>query len=327
MKKTVVFIILAGLLLGLLYWSVMSGSIRVPFSQLVQGVISKADEEVNVIYDLRFPRIIIASFAGAALAVAGALLQAVMRNPIADPSIIGISSGANFTALLAVTLFPQLFYYMPLFAFLGGMIACGLVYSLSWKDGLHPLKLVLIGVAIHATFSGLAEAFNYRGSYSVTSISAATTSTLSMKTWADANVMLFYAGVAIVFSLCLYSICNLLVLNDRTASSLGMRVIPARLLVSVAAVVLASTATAIAGVIAFLGLLVPHIGRQLVGSDYKMLLPFCALAGASLLLAADTIGRLLLAPNEIPASILMSIIGGPFLIFLLRKKGQMNGHS
>ncbi|MDQ0207746.1 FecCD family ABC transporter permease [Alkalicoccobacillus murimartini] len=327
MKYVAVFGTLILLISGVLYWSVMSGSIQVPFTRLIQGVLSGLDDEVNVIYDLRFPRIIVASLAGGALAVSGALLQAVMRNPLADASIIGISSGANFTAILAVTIFPQLFFYMPLFAFIGGMIACVLVYSLSWKGGLSPMKLILVGVAIHATFTGLSEAFNYRGSYSVTSISTATTSTLSMKTWSEANMMMIYGGLAILIALCLFNWCNMLVLDDRTSSSLGLHVMRARIIVSVAAVILAATATAVAGVIAFLGLLVPHIGRQLVGSDYKLLLPFSAIGGAFLLLLADTIGRTILAPNEIPASILMAVIGGPFLIFLLRKSGQLHGHS
>ncbi|MGN7312344.1 FecCD family ABC transporter permease [Alkalicoccobacillus gibsonii] len=322
MKSILVFGITILCFLGVLYWAVMSGSIQVSLPRLLEGIFSGVDDEVNVIYDLRFPRIIVASLAGAALAVSGALLQAVMRNPLADASIIGISSGANFTALLAVTIFPQLFFYMPLFAFIGGLVACGLVFSLSWKGGLSPMKLILVGVAIHATFTGLSEAFNYRGSYSVTSISAATTSTLSMKTWSEANLILLYGGLAILVAMWLFHWCNLLVLDDRTTSSLGLPILRVRVIVSVVAVVLAATATAVAGVIAFLGLLIPHIGRQLIGSDYKLLLPFSAISGALLLVLADTIGRTVLAPNEIPASILMSVIGGPFLIFLLRKSGQ-----
>lgn len=322
MKSTLVFGITILCFLGVLYWAVMSGSIQVSLPRLLEGIFSGVDDEVNVIYDLRFPRIIVASLAGAALAVSGALLQAVMRNPLADASIIGISSGANFTALLAVTIFPQLFFYMPLFAFIGGLVACGLVFSLSWKGGLSPMKLILVGVAIHATFTGLSEAFNYRGSYSVTSISAATTSTLSMKTWSEANLILLYGGLAILVAMWLFHWCNLLVLDDRTTSSLGLPILRVRVIVSVVAVILAATATAVAGVIAFLGLLIPHIGRQLIGSDYKLLLPFSAISGALLLVLADTIGRTVLAPNEIPASILMSVIGGPFLIFLLRKSGQ-----
>ncbi|MFS0788089.1 iron ABC transporter permease [Shouchella sp. 1P09AA] len=327
MKKTIIFTILVSTFLLLLYVSVMSGSIRVPLPQLIEGVWTKTDEEVNVIYDLRFPRIIIASFAGAALAISGALMQAVMRNPIADPSIIGISSGASFTALLFVTIYPQLYFFMPLFAFMGGLFAFMLVYSLAYRGGLNPLKLILIGIAVHATFTGLSEVFNYRGSYSVTSISAATTSTLSMKTWTDATIMMFYGGVAILVSMFLYGACNRLLLSDKTALSIGMKVTTTRILVSVVAVVLASIATAVAGVIAFLGLLIPHIGRQCVGSDYRVLIPFCALAGASILLLADTLGRLVLAPNEIPASILIAIIGGPFLIFLLVRGRMHHEHT
>jgi len=322
-KKTIVFASVIITFLFLLYLAVMSGSIRISFTQLLDGLGSKTDEEVNVIYDLRFPRIIIACFAGGALAISGALMQSVMRNPIADPSIIGISSGASFTSLLFVTLYPQLYFFMPLFAFIGGIIAFLLVYSFAYRGGLNPLKLILIGVAVHATFTGLADVFNYRGSYSVTSISAATTSTLAMKTWSDATMMVLYGGVAILLSLFLAGACNRLLLSDKTALGIGMKVTSTRLLVSIIAVVLASIATAVAGVIAFLGLLVPHIGRQLIGSDYKWLLPFCAIAGAWILLLADTLGRLVLAPNEIPASIFMSIIGGPFLIFLL-VRGRIN---
>lgn len=153
MKKGFVFFVLTVLFLVVLYWATMSGSIAVSFSQLVEGVRTGLDEEVNVIYDLRFPRIIVATIAGAALALAGALIQAVMRNPIADPGIIGISSGAQFVAILFVTIFPQLYFYMPLFAFVGGMTAFLLVYSFAYKGGLSPLKLILIGVAVHATFS------------------------------------------------------------------------------------------------------------------------------------------------------------------------------
>lgn len=280
MKKGFVFFVLTVLFLVVLYWATMSGSIAVSFSQLVEGVRTGLDEEVNVIYDLRFPRIIVATIAGAALALAGALIQAVMRNPIADPGIIGISSGAQFVAILFVTIFPQLYFYMPLFAFVGGMTAFLLVYSFAYKGGLSPLKLILIGVAVHATFSGLTEVFQYRGSYSVTSISTVTSSTLSMKTWTDANAMMLFGGIAILLALLLARACNVLQLSEKTAASLGMRITFVRMVVSVVAVVLASVATALAGMIVFLGLLIPHIGRQLVGNDYRVLLPFSALGGA-----------------------------------------------
>src|SRR5690606_37331499 len=125
-------------------------------------------EKVEVIKDLRLPRIIVSLFTGAALAVSGVLLQAVMRNPLAEAGIIGVSAGAAFTTILALSLFPTLFFWSPLFAFVGGAVACFLVYTLSWKSGLNPLRLILVGVAINAIFTGLSELFDYRGSYAVT---------------------------------------------------------------------------------------------------------------------------------------------------------------
>ncbi|KYG29338.1 FecCD family ABC transporter permease [Alkalihalobacillus trypoxylicola] len=318
-KKVISYVTVCFLLIMVLIISTTTGSIQLGFLDLIQGLITGNNEEVRVIQDLRFPRIIIAIFAGAALAVAGALFQAVMRNPLADAGIIGISSGAGFTSILAISFFPTLYFWSPLFAFMGGALACFLVYSLSWKSGLSPVRLILVGVAINAVFSGLGETFNYRGSYTVTSISPTTTSTLSMKSWQDVEMMLIFSIIGLALAFLLAKSCNLLVLQDKTTRNLGVSVTKLRIIVSAVAVLLAAVSTAIAGLIAFIGLLVPHIARRLVGTEHKVLLPFTALAGGLLLLLADTLGRTLIAPNEIPASIIMSIIGGPFLIFLLRR--------
>lgn len=320
------FSIVSLLLLVVTVYSALTGSIQVSLGELISGLLSGTNDEVAVIRDLRLPRIIIAIFAGAALAVSGALLQAVMRNPLADAGIIGISSGAGFVSILAVSFFPTLYFGSPLFAFIGGAIACFLVYSLSWKSGLSPIRLILVGVAINAVFSGLSDTFNYRGSYTVTSISPTTTSTLVMKTWRDVEIMVTFGSIGLILAMSLFAVCNLLVLQDKTTRNLGVSVLSSRLIVSSVAVLLAAVSTAVAGLIAFIGLLIPHIARQLVGSDHKVLLPFTALAGALLLLLADTLGRTVIAPNEIPASIIMSIIGGPFLIFLLRRSDKLNGN-
>ncbi|SDZ23775.1 iron complex transport system permease protein [Evansella caseinilytica] len=326
MRRTVIsFIIVITLLLAVTVYSAITGSLEVSVSELIRGLVTGDNEKVEIIKDLRLPRIIISLFVGACLAVSGVLLQAVMRNPLAEAGIIGISSGANFISILVLSFFPHLFFWSPLLAFLGGVFACFIVYAFSWKSGLQPLRLVLIGVAVNAIFSGLNESFNYRGSYAVTSITQATTSTLSMKTWSDVDVMVIYGTIGLILSFFLFSWCDLLVLQDKTMQNLGFRVQRARIIVSVVAVHLAAVSTAIAGVIAFVGLLIPHTARILVGTDHKVLIPFSALSGALLIILADTIGRTLVAPNEIPASIIMAIIGGPFLIFLVRKSGGIYG--
>src|SRR5690625_1825397 len=156
-KKIISFIIAIILLVVTTIYSAVTGSIEVSAIELMKGLFTDTNENVQIIKDLRLPRIIISLFAGAALAVSGVLLQAVMRNPLAEPGIIGVSSGAAFISIIMVSLFPMLFFYTPLFAFVGGAFAFILVYMFSWKSGLNPLRMILIGVAINAAFTGLSE--------------------------------------------------------------------------------------------------------------------------------------------------------------------------
>jgi len=325
-KKLISFIIIIILLPLVIVYSAITGSIDISAGELIKGLFSGANENVLIIKDLRFPRIIISLFAGAALAVSGVLLQAVMRNPLAEPGIIGVSSGAGFFTILMVSLFPTLFFFTPLFAFLGGAIAFFLVYIFSWKSGLDPLRMILIGVAINAVFTALSQLMGAQSASSMTSNVSVTTSTLSMKTWDDVQVMVLYGSIGLIISFLLFAWCNHLSLKDKTLKNLGFQVNRARFIISIVAVLLASIATAIAGMFTFVGLLIPHIGRLLVGTDHKLLIPFSAMSGALLILLADTLGRTMMAPIEIPASIIMAVIGGPFLIFLLRKSDRIYGN-
>src|SRR5690625_5488279 len=176
-KKVISFIIALILLIGVTIYSAKTGSIKVKARELIKGLFTDNNENVQIIKDLRFPRIIIALFAGAALAVSGVLLQAVMRNPLAEPVIIGVSSGSAFMSIVMISLFPTLFFYTPLFAFIGGACAFILVYMFSWKSGLNPLRMILIGVAINAAFTGLSELLNSGAQSSMTSNISVTTST------------------------------------------------------------------------------------------------------------------------------------------------------
>ncbi|WP_342508651.1 iron ABC transporter permease [Sporosarcina sp. FSL K6-2383] len=325
-KKMLSFVSVIILLAVVIIISAITGSIKVTLFELIQGLFTGTNDDMAIIQDLRFPRIIIALFAGAALSVAGVLLQAVMRNPLADPGIIGVSAGAGFMSILVVALFPTLYFFVPLFAFLGGALAFFLVYSLSWKSGLDPLRMILIGIAVNALFTGLSQGLGFSGGALTQSLSQTLTSTLTMKKWSDVDVIVLYGTIGLILSFGMYAWCNYLALEDRTAKNLGVNVNLARFVISLVAVLLASVATSVAGLFAFVGLLIPHIGRSLVGTDHKVLIPFSALAGALLILTADTLGRTIIAPNEIPASIIMAVIGGPFLIFLLRKSDRIYGH-
>jgi len=320
MTAAAAFLVMAVLLVILFFAAVNIGSLKVSFSRLVKGIFtSYYDEDVATIFDLRFPRIFISMLAGAAVAVSGVLFQAGLKNPLADPGIIGISSGASFAAVLITAFAPSLFFFTPLFAFLGGVLAFVLVYTLSWKGGLSPLRIILVGVAVNAMFTGLSSAFNSMNGGNMSGVAAIVNGNITMKTWDDVNTLWPYVLVGLVLAFLMSRMCNLMSLEDKTARSLGVDVDKMRILISLIAVLLASISTAVAGAISFLGLIVPHIGRILVGSDHRKLIPFSILFGAFLFLLCDTIGRTIAAPYEVSASILMNVVGGPFFIILLRR--------
>lgn len=308
------------LLLLTIIMSATTGTLAVTPISFIQGLWSGYDPQVEIVKDLRLPRIVIAIFAGAALAVSGVLLQAVMRNPLAEPGIIGVSAGASFTAVAAITLWPTLFFYMPFFAILGGAFAFYLVYRLSWSSGLDPLRMILIGVAINAVFTSLGQVLHFSGGISLSATSDVAMSQLAMRQWSDVRIIVMCVTLGLIAAFSLFRGCNHLSLSDATAHSLGVPVQRLRLVISAIAVLLASVATAVAGMFLFVGLLIPHISRRIVGTNHRYLIPFSALLGAWLILLSDTLGRTLIAPQEIPASVIVALIGGPFLIMLLRRE-------
>lgn len=324
-KKILSFILTAVGLFVLFIVAVNTGSLKVTPSELFSGLFIEYNPDVATIYDLRFPRIFIAMLGGAATAVSGVLLQAVMKNPLADPGIIGVSSGASLVAVIVTAFFPSLFFLTPMLAFIGGLVAFLLVYSLSWKGGLSPLRIILVGVAVNALCTGLMSAFNSATGSSYTGVASIVNANITQKTWDDFQTLAVYVVIGLVASFFVTNQCNLLSLEDKTARSLGMNVTRSRIVISVIAVLLASISTAVVGAISFLGLIVPHIARLLVGSNHKVLVPYSILLGAFTLLLADTIGRTVASPYEISAAVVMSVIGGPFFIFLLRRSKQNYG--
>ena len=309
-------IVLVVLIFVLTLMAMKLGSISITYGDLFHGLFVGFDKRVATIYDLRFPRIIVALLGGAALSCSGLLFQAVLKNPLADPGVIGISGGASLAASIIAAIFPTLYFTVPLFAFLGGLGAFALIYSLSWKGSLDPIRIILVGIAVSAVFAGLGQVLEGIANRSGVSVSV---SGLSQLVWGDVRLMAVYSVIGIVLALILSPACNLLALDDKTVRGLGVNVDRLRFVISVAAVLLVSGVTAVVGVVGFLALIVPHMARRIVGSDHRILVPFCVLLGGFVLLLADTAGRLIAQPNEIAASIIMSIVGGPFFILLLKR--------
>ena len=321
LKGLVGCLVLALLIFALALIAMKLGSISISYRELFEGLFVAYDKRVATIYDLRFPRIIVALLGGAALSCSGLLFQAVLKNPLADPGIIGISGGASLAASVISGLFPVLYFSVPLFAFLGGLLAFVLIYSLSWKGSLDPVRIILIGIAVAAVFTGLESVLGGLTDRTGVSVSV---SGLAQLVWSDVAMMAVYSIVGLVLALVLSPVCNLLALDDKTVRGLGVNVDLVRFVISVAAVLLVSGVTAVIGVVGFLALIVPHMARRIVGSDHRILVPFCILLGGFVLLLADTVGRCIAPPNEIAASVIMSIVGGPFFIILL-KRGDRHG--
>ncbi|MBF2532850.1 FecCD family ABC transporter permease [Listeria seeligeri] len=317
-KQKSYFGIVILLLIATLLWAVQAGSLSISISEFIKGLFTGGNETIDVIIDLRFPRIIIALLAGAALSVSGLLLQAVMRNPLADAGVIGISAGAKFFSFVIILFLPELYFWLPLFSFIGGALACLLVFLFSYRSDFNPLRFIIIGIAINAVFTGLSDALSSQVAL-ISSQTASNTASLAMKKWSDVETLLIYVAIGLICAWVLSKWCNVLGLENKMARGFGVPVNRTRILLALIAVLLASITTAVVGVIAFVGLLVPHIARKLIGGNYQILVPFSILFGALLLLVADTIGRTLFTQMEIPASVIMLIIGGPFLIFLMRK--------
>lgn len=322
--KIIMAFVMTGICLAAVFiWSANTGSIKLTLVQLYRGLFIAFDPEVATVYDLRFPRIIISMLVGAALAVSGVLFQSVLKNPLTDPGIIGISGGAGFTAVIFTAVFPSLYAWTPFAAFAGGVLAFVIVYSLSWKGGLSPLRIILVGVAVSTLFSGLSSAFNSISGGSLSGVASIVEGNISMKTWEDVMVVFEYIPVTLLISWCFAGKCNLMSLDDKTARGLGVNVDVIRIWISLTAVLLASVSTAIAGIVSFVGLLVPHIARIFVGSNHKILLPYSMMLGALVFLMADTLGRTIMPPYEINASVVMAVLGGPFFILLLTRSKRL----
>lgn len=280
----------------------------------------------NIIVNIRLPRVVAGLVAGAALAVSGALIQAVLDNPLASPSVIGINSGAGL-AVLAVSAAPMFYNnppreLLPLVAFAGALIAAGLVFAVSARSGVSRLSVVLSGVALNAVAGAgmnvvLLVAPNvYVGSsaYLVGGFSGVLMRNLV------APAALTAAGIAA--ACCLANLLNVLSLGREAAHGLGMRTVAVRVVALAVAALLAGCAVSFGGLIGFVGLMVPHAVRHLAWHDNRAVIPLSALCGAAFTVFCDTVARTAFAPYELPVGILLSLVGGPFFIYLiLRGKG------
>ncbi len=312
------------ILLLVLYYGLTFGSVSISLIE-IWTVLTSEGEPVHetIIQDLRLPRIIIGALVGACLAVSGALLQGVMKNPLADPGIIGVSAGGGLAAIITMVVLPQFSYLLPISAFIGAFITAIIIYLLAWDKGASPVKIILAGVAMNALLGAVTNGLMVLYSERVQSVLPWLAGGLNGRSWYHLEFMLPYAAIGLVLSLFAIKPANLLLLGDDSAKILGQRVELQRFIIIVLAAFLAGTAVSVAGLIGFVGLVVPHIIRLWVGDDYRYLLPLSMIGGAILVVFADTIARSWFDPHELPVGVLLAALGAPFFLYLLRKRRLM----
>ena len=303
------------------FLSLTKGSSFITMSQIVELLLHPGtDPQSQIIWNIRMPRTIVGALVGINLSLSGAILQAIMRNPLADPHIIGISSGAGLAGVVIMILFPTLEYLITPVAFVGAMLAAICIYILAWKNGIKPVRIILAGVAVSAFLSAGISGLMIFYSDRVHGALMWMVGGLAARSWPHVSIILPYAIIGLVLALASASYLNILQLGDEMARGLGVNVEVTRIVMTAIAALLAASAVSVVGLLGFVGLVVPHAARLLIGSDYRFLLPAAALLGVAIVTLSDTFARVIFAPIELPVGIIMAFLGAPFFLFLLRRE-------
>lgn len=286
---------------------------------------SETSDAILVIRDIRLPREIAAVFVGAALAISGAIMQGITRNPLADPGLLGLTAGANAMLAITIAFFPSINYFGIMIAcFIGAFIGTVMVFSIGAikKGGLSPFRIVLAGAAVsaflYAVEQGIGIYFNVSKN-----ITMWTAGGLIGTTWAQLKVIIPFIMVGIIISIILSRQLTILSLNEEVAIGLGQKIVVTKTILFIVIIILAGTAVALVGNIAFIGLMIPHIVRAIVGTDYRAIIPMVAIVGATFMLFADTVARTINAPYETPIIAIVAIVGLPFFLMIVRKGGKL----
>lgn len=306
--------------------SLSVGGVSVPLKEVLASLTGRNAEASNlIIMQFRLPRIVAAILIGAALAVAGALLQGVIRNPLASPDLLGVTGGASVAVVAFMTFVTGYsIHWVPFIAIGGALVATTINYVFAWKKGVSPFRLVLIGIGISTAMGALTTFLLISGpAYLAAQVLNWMTGSIYGTNWSYIEVLWPWVAVFIPLSLLLAKELNVQSLGEDVARGLGSRLQLSRMILLFYSVALAGAAVGVAGTISFIGLMAPHIARMLVGNSYKMIIPVSALIGAIILLLADLAGRMLFQPLDVPAGVFTAGIGAPFFMYLLFKRKKI----
>lgn len=326
-KAVLIMGILALLILIVFIISINTGHIRLTPAELLDTLLGNGTKKQNLIlFQFRLPRIVIAILIGAGLAVSGCIMQAISRNALADPGILGINSGAGLVVMLFIAFYPATTAVpvlgLPFLALVGASLTAATIYGLSYKrnKGILPTRLILTGVAVSAGISSAMIVLTLRLSpekyqFVATWLAGSIWGT----TWKFVLTLLPWIAILLPYIFIKARVLDVLNLGENTAMGLGASVSREQIKFLAAAVGLAAACVSVSGGIGFVGLIGPHVARRLVGPRHHYLLPTSALVGSLLVISADTIGRWILQPTEVPTGLVVAVLGAPFFLYLLAK--------
>jgi iron complex transport system permease protein len=303
-------------------FAMAAGAVAVPLAELPRALFDASHPQHAVIAQIRVPRVLAGAAIGASLATAGALLQAAVRNPLADPGLLGVTSVAGAAGLVAIVLFPAYPALVPLVALVGGLVAVAAVLGIAFATTrpVGPLRLVLAGVAVQSLGFAAIALMTFLYADRAPAFAAFVVGSLSGAGWNDVAIAAVCAALGLALALGATRWLDLLLLDDASASGVGLPVRTARVLAASIAALLAAGAVSTAGLLGFVGLVVPNGVRIASGPTHRALLPVAALAGASLLVLGDALARVVAAPLELPVGALLALIGAPYFLHLLWKR-------
>ncbi|MBD8027738.1 iron ABC transporter permease [Ureibacillus sp. Re31] len=309
------------------FLAITNGAAHTTLQDVWNAMVAKeGGQYYSELREIRFPRAIAAFFVGSALAVAGAIMQGMTRNPIADPGLLGLTSGANMMLAITLAFIPGASNLMIMFTcFIGAAIGMVIVYGIgmSTRGGLSPMKLVLAGAAVTAFLQAIADGVGILFDISK-DVSMWTAGGLVGTTWTSLIIVPFIV-FGLLFAILISRQLTILSLNEEVAVGLGQNTILIKTIMMVVVVILAGGAVALIGNLAFVGLIIPHIVRAVVGHDYRLIIPMSIIVGGAFMTLADFVSRVINAPFETPTVSLIALIGLPFFLVLVRKGGRVNG--
>ncbi len=320
MRKTVLLLIIG--ILVTLVMSLRLGDQAIPFSDIIKVLTGDPDVGAAaqlIVFDVRLPRAVLALLVGTALAIAGAIIQTVMRNPLAEPGLLGINSGAALAVLVLIVYFhQQSTHLVPWVAFAGASVMAAAIYGFSWRSGASPVRIILIGIGLGSlTGAGASFISAFGDIAAVQQAQVWLAGSVYNAGWDKVQVLAIWLILPFALTLAAARELDLLSFSEMSARTLGQRVEIVRGIMILLCTLISGAAVAAAGLIGFVGLIAPHVSRRLVGHSHHKMVPVAALVGGLLVLVADLIGRIVIQPAQLPAGIVTAILGAPFFAFLL----------